>query len=143
MLFHWKESLDGWNPIRIDAQRKQKKLLRMGMSTALAITIHNFPEGLAGMVAGPSPGGKSTKIFVCFFQLGGEEKESSKPIFHLELCVFPLGGGFLEATSSSKEKFVLFLPFFQCNPKNSQLKQDVSYVRHLKPLRLVKPPKTA
>ena len=25
---------------------------------------------------------------VCFFQFGGEEKESSKPIFHLELCVF-------------------------------------------------------
>ena len=31
---------------------KQKALLRMGLNTALAITIHNFPEGLAGMVAG-------------------------------------------------------------------------------------------
>ncbi|CAE7460507.1 zupT, partial [Symbiodinium pilosum] len=26
--------------------------MRMGLNTALAITIHNFPEGLAGMVAG-------------------------------------------------------------------------------------------
>eukprot|EP00438_Fugacium_kawagutii_P011073 Skav233518 [mRNA] locus=scaffold1910:82824:83771:- [translate_table: standard] len=31
---------------------KEKKLWRMGLNTALAITIHNFPEGLAGMVAG-------------------------------------------------------------------------------------------
>jgi len=30
----------------------EKKLLRMGLNTALAITIHNFPEGVAGMVAG-------------------------------------------------------------------------------------------
>ena len=29
-----------------------KKLMRMGLSTALAITLHNLPEGLAGMVAG-------------------------------------------------------------------------------------------
>eukprot|EP00435_Cladocopium_sp_Y103_P043797 s1566_g12.t1 len=35
-----------------DQKRKQKKLWRMGISTALAMTIHNIPEGLAGMVAG-------------------------------------------------------------------------------------------
>lgn len=33
-----------------DAQEKQK-LIRMGLSTALAIAIHNFPEGLATFVA--------------------------------------------------------------------------------------------
>ncbi|CAE7494303.1 zupT [Symbiodinium natans] len=32
--------------------QQEKRLLRMGLNTALAITIHNFPEGLAGMVAG-------------------------------------------------------------------------------------------
>ena len=89
MLFHWRESPDGWKPIRIDAQRKQKKLLRMGMSTALAITIHNFPEGLAGMVAGQSPGGKSTFLVVCvFFNLAVKKKESSKPIFSLRAVRF-------------------------------------------------------
>mmetsp|Transcript_7894 Transcript_7894/g.13700 ORF Transcript_7894/g.13700 Transcript_7894/m.13700 type:complete len:306 (-) Transcript_7894:81-998(-) len=35
-----------------DEQRKRKRLWRMGISTALAMTIHNVPEGLAGMVAG-------------------------------------------------------------------------------------------
>lgn len=82
MLFHWRESPDGWKPIRIDAQRKQKKLLRMGMSTALAITIHNFPEGLAGMVAGQSPGGKSTFLVVCvFFNLAVKKRSRLSQFF--------------------------------------------------------------
>ncbi|CAK9077932.1 unnamed protein product [Durusdinium trenchii] len=40
---------DSMDPID---QKQTKKLLRMGLSTALAITLHNLPEGLAGMVAG-------------------------------------------------------------------------------------------
>lgn len=32
-------------------QHEQKKLVKMGLSTALAIAIHNFPEGLATFVA--------------------------------------------------------------------------------------------
>eukprot|EP00435_Cladocopium_sp_Y103_P050196 s1343_g15.t1 len=40
------------NPRSDDQKRKEKKLWRMGISTALAMTIHNVPEGLAGMVAG-------------------------------------------------------------------------------------------
>ena len=40
--------------VRSDDQKggNEKKLWRMGISTALAMTIHNVPEGLAGMVAG-------------------------------------------------------------------------------------------
>ena len=34
-----------------DHSRDQKKLLRMGLFTALAIAIHNFPEGLATFLA--------------------------------------------------------------------------------------------
>ncbi|CAE7375994.1 zupT [Symbiodinium pilosum] len=35
-----------------DSEASEKALMRMGLNTALAITLHNFPEGLAGMVAG-------------------------------------------------------------------------------------------
>ncbi len=34
-----------------DDESKRKTLLRMGLFTALAIAIHNFPEGLATFVA--------------------------------------------------------------------------------------------
>ena len=34
-----------------NAQHEQKKLVKMGLSTALAIAVHNFPEGLATFVA--------------------------------------------------------------------------------------------
>lgn len=34
-----------------DAEHEQKKLVKMGLSTALAIALHNFPEGLATFVA--------------------------------------------------------------------------------------------
>lgn len=34
-----------------DEEDEQKKLVKMGLSTALAIAIHNFPEGLATFVA--------------------------------------------------------------------------------------------
>lgn len=34
-----------------NAQHEQKKLVKMGLSTALAIALHNFPEGLATFVA--------------------------------------------------------------------------------------------
>lgn len=34
-----------------NAARDQKKLVKMGLSTALAISVHNFPEGLATFVA--------------------------------------------------------------------------------------------
>mmetsp|Transcript_15850 Transcript_15850/g.27033 ORF Transcript_15850/g.27033 Transcript_15850/m.27033 type:complete len:386 (-) Transcript_15850:215-1372(-) len=34
-----------------DADHEQKKLVKMGLSTALAIALHNFPEGLATFVA--------------------------------------------------------------------------------------------
>lgn len=33
------------------AEHEQKKLVKMGLSTALAIALHNFPEGLATFVA--------------------------------------------------------------------------------------------
>jgi ZIP family zinc transporter len=35
-----------------DAMKKDPKLVRMGLFTALAIAIHNFPEGIATFVAG-------------------------------------------------------------------------------------------
>jgi ZIP family zinc transporter len=35
----------------VDTDGKNKKLMRMGMFTALAIAIHNFPEGLATFTA--------------------------------------------------------------------------------------------
>lgn len=35
----------------MDEQRKQQKLMRMGLLSAVAITIHNFPEGLATFTA--------------------------------------------------------------------------------------------
>jgi ZIP family zinc transporter len=34
-----------------NAKHEEKKLVKMGMSTALAIALHNFPEGLATFVA--------------------------------------------------------------------------------------------
>lgn len=36
----------------MDEDLKEKKLMRMGMFSALAIAIHNFPEGLATFMAG-------------------------------------------------------------------------------------------
>lgn len=38
----------------LDSPHHQKKLLRMGIFSALAIAIHNFPEGLATFMAGIS-----------------------------------------------------------------------------------------
>lgn len=35
----------------LNAEREQQKLVKMGLSTALAIALHNFPEGLATFVA--------------------------------------------------------------------------------------------
>jgi zinc transporter, ZIP family len=45
---------DSASPLSTDADAdpaRQKKLMRMGLFTALAITIHNFPEGLATFLA--------------------------------------------------------------------------------------------
>lgn len=39
------------NAPKSHADHEQKKLVKMGLSTALAIAIHNFPEGLATFVA--------------------------------------------------------------------------------------------
>ncbi len=39
------------NPDTLTNQDKEKKLMRMGLFSALAIGIHNFPEGLATFVA--------------------------------------------------------------------------------------------
>lgn len=36
----------------MDAPNRDKKLMRMGIMSALAIAIHNFPEGLATFIAG-------------------------------------------------------------------------------------------
>jgi len=45
-------TLEGQNKVTVDmAHRESKKLVRMGINTALAIGIHNFPEGLATFVA--------------------------------------------------------------------------------------------
>ncbi len=79
-----RESPSGWKPNRKDAQRNRKKLLRMGISTALAITIHNFPEGLAGMVAGTT-GDRWEIPIVLFFLFGVVWKGVKTAIFHLEL----------------------------------------------------------
>mmetsp|Transcript_6012 Transcript_6012/g.10928 ORF Transcript_6012/g.10928 Transcript_6012/m.10928 type:complete len:306 (-) Transcript_6012:392-1309(-) len=46
------ESSHASNPADPKKRNREKKLLRMGLNTALAITIHNVPEGVAGMVAG-------------------------------------------------------------------------------------------
>jgi ZIP family zinc transporter len=42
---------DGLGPDSHDHSPHQKKLMRMGLFTALAIAIHNFPEGLATFLA--------------------------------------------------------------------------------------------
>jgi ZIP family zinc transporter len=42
---------DGHHPLAESDELKQAKLLRMGLFTALAIGIHNFPEGLATFLA--------------------------------------------------------------------------------------------
>ena len=39
------------NAPKDNAQLEQRKLVKMGLSTALAIALHNFPEGLATFVA--------------------------------------------------------------------------------------------
>ncbi len=39
------------NNIKIKKNRNKKQLLRMGLFTALAIAIHNFPEGLATFIS--------------------------------------------------------------------------------------------
>lgn len=45
-------TLEGQNKVTVDmAHRESKKLVRMGINTAVAIGIHNFPEGLATFVA--------------------------------------------------------------------------------------------
>ena len=47
------------NESHLDSPGKEKKLLRMGMFSALAIAIHNFPEGLAtfmGALSDPTLG---------------------------------------------------------------------------------------
>jgi len=46
-----KESALESNPKEDDDIRKKDKLHRMGMTTAIAIALHNFPEGLATFVA--------------------------------------------------------------------------------------------
>ena len=51
------ESTEGQSKVVVEntpkdnAQHEQKKLVKMGLSTALAIALHNFPEGLATFVA--------------------------------------------------------------------------------------------
>jgi ZIP family zinc transporter len=47
-----------------EVQPDHKKLLRMGLFTALAITIHNFPEGLATFLAAMSDPGLGIAIAV-------------------------------------------------------------------------------
>lgn len=39
------------SPKELDEEREQKKLVRMGLQTAIAIGLHNFPEGLATYVS--------------------------------------------------------------------------------------------
>ena len=103
--FHSRIAFWMFSPNRKDAQRNRKKLLRMGISTALAITIHNFPEGLAGMVAGTT-GDRWEIPIVLFFFVWRCLKRSQNRNFSLGVVVIPQNR-FLE-TTSSKEKFVLF-----------------------------------
>mmetsp|Transcript_19631 Transcript_19631/g.42057 ORF Transcript_19631/g.42057 Transcript_19631/m.42057 type:complete len:422 (+) Transcript_19631:67-1332(+) len=48
------------NPPDVSPKEEKRKLVKLGLSTAIAITLHNFPEGLATFVAAlddPSIGG--------------------------------------------------------------------------------------
>lgn len=45
------QNTDDSGALAADEDPRRKKLLRMGLFTALAITIHNFPEGLATFLA--------------------------------------------------------------------------------------------
>lgn len=45
------EEMNGESPEMIEVAKKNAKLLRMGLFSALAIGIHNFPEGLATFMA--------------------------------------------------------------------------------------------
>lgn len=47
---------------------------------------------------------------VCFFQFGGEEKEPSKPIFHLELCVFSPRGWIVRSDFFIRTRCVVCSP---------------------------------
>lgn len=46
-----KDDLFSPPPVREHPDHQKKKLVHMGLSTALAISLHNFPEGLATFVA--------------------------------------------------------------------------------------------
>ncbi len=46
-----KDVEDMVNPEEADREHKEKALMRMGLFTALAIALHNFPEGLATFIA--------------------------------------------------------------------------------------------
>ena len=56
---------------RLSPTEEKKKLVRMGMTTAAAIALHNFPEGLATFVAAlhdPASGLVLGKLFIlCAF----------------------------------------------------------------------------
>jgi len=66
-----------------DHRVQQKKLLRMGMFTALAIAIHNFPEGLATFLAALSDPGVGVAIAIAIALHNIPEGISvSVPIFY-------------------------------------------------------------
>ena len=66
-----------------DHAPRQKKLLRMGLFTALAITIHNFPEGLATFLAALQDPGLGVAIAVAIAMHNIPEGISvSVPIFY-------------------------------------------------------------
>lgn len=49
---HEPKNMEGFEKEQTEEEKKQSKLMRMGLFSALALGIHNFPEGLATFMGG-------------------------------------------------------------------------------------------